>query len=49
MLSEEFGLEQDLADWLWRKLMDWCKKRGYAPADYNDLFAIVEDLRSGKK
>jgi hypothetical protein len=27
--------------WLWCKLMDWCKKRHVAPADFNDLFAIA--------
>lgn len=49
MLSEEFGLEQDLADWLWIKFMDWCKKRGVAPANYNDLFYIIKELRSMRK
>ncbi len=33
-------------DWLWRKLMEWCKRRGVAPADYNDLFAIVNEARA---
>jgi hypothetical protein len=29
--------------WLWCKLMDFCKKRRLAPAEYNDLFAIVTE------
>lgn len=33
-------------DWLWCKLMDWCKKRGTSPASYNDLFAIVGEARA---
>lgn len=33
-------------DWLWIKLMDWCKKRGVSPASYNDLFAIVGEART---
>jgi hypothetical protein len=41
--------EVDLADWLWMKLMDWCKRRGVAPANYNDLFYIVKELRSIRK
>lgn len=36
------------ADWLWSKLMDWCKKHGDAPAKHNDLFALVEELRNKK-
>lgn len=32
--------------WLWGRLMEWCKQRRVAPADYNDLFAIVADARS---
>lgn len=27
--------------WIWGKLMDWCKARGYAPAAMSDLFAIA--------
>ena len=33
-------------DWLWCKLMDFCKKRGFAPANFDDLFAIVGVARS---
>ena len=33
-------------NWLWVKLMDFCKKRGFAPAEFNDLFAIVKDARA---
>lgn len=33
-------------DWLWVKLMGFCKKRGYAPAEYNDLFEIVKEARA---
>jgi hypothetical protein len=33
-------------NWLWCELMDWCKKRGVAPAEYNDLFAIVGKARA---
>jgi hypothetical protein len=36
-------------DWLWCKLMDWCRKRGVHPRDYNDLFAIVSDARGAQK
>jgi len=32
-------------DWLWTKLMEWCKGRRVHPADYNDLFSIVSDAR----
>lgn len=35
-------------DWLWVQLMDWCKKRGYAPAGYDDLFAIVGEARAAQ-
>jgi hypothetical protein len=41
----EKHIQHQFADWLWRQLMDWCKKRGYAPAEYNDLFNLVEQLR----
>jgi len=34
--------------WLWCKLMDWCRKRGVHPGDYNDLFAIVSEARTAK-
>jgi len=33
-------------NWLWCKLMDFCKRRGYAPADFDDLFAIVGEARA---
>ena len=33
-------------DWLWCKLMDFCKKRGFAPANFNDLFEIVAAARA---
>jgi hypothetical protein len=32
-------------NWLWCELMDWCKKRGVAPAQYDDLFQIVSRAR----
>ena len=35
-------------DWLWVKLMDFCKKRGFAPADFNDLFEIVDAARAAR-
>ena len=35
-------------DWLWCKLMDWCKKRGTSPASHNDLFAIVGEARAAR-
>jgi len=34
-----------MGDWLWAQLMDWCKKRGVAPANYDDLFDIVRGIR----
>jgi hypothetical protein len=27
--------------WLWCELMDWCRKRGYPPAEYSDLLQIA--------
>lgn len=33
------------ADWLWGRLMDYCKKQGIHPANANDLFAIVTEAR----
>lgn len=36
------------SDWLWGKLMDWCKRRNVAPTDYDDLFQIVCDLRAAQ-
>lgn len=39
---------EDTGDWLWGKLMDWCKKRGVPPAEYDDLFKIVEDFRAAQ-
>ena len=33
-------------DWLWVKLMDFCKKRGFAPENFNDLFEIVDAARA---
>ena len=33
-------------DWLWVKLMDFCKKRGFAPANFNDIFEIVDAARA---
>lgn len=33
--------DEPVGDWLWGKLMDWCKTRRVAPANHNDLFAIV--------
>jgi hypothetical protein len=33
-------------DWLWIKLMDFCKARGFAPANFNDLFDIVKEARN---
>ena len=45
-------LAQDTAapagDWLWVKLMDFCKKRGFAPANFNDLFEIVDAARAAR-
>lgn len=35
-------------NWLWSKLMDWCKKRGVAPANFDDLFAIVGEARAAQ-
>lgn len=35
-----------LGDWLWGQLMAWCKKRGCAPASFDDLFAIVGRMRT---
>lgn len=35
-------------DWLWVKLMDFCKKRGFAPANFNDLFEIVDAARAAR-
>lgn len=35
-------------DWLWGRLMDWCKKRDYAPAQMDDLFAIVREARAAQ-
>ncbi len=32
-------------DWLWKKFMEFCKKRGVSPATYGDLFDIVGDFR----
>lgn len=29
--------------WLWCKLMDFCQKRRFPPAEFNDLFAIVTE------
>lgn len=52
MNSASHGQAQAMAapagDWLWVKLMDFCKKRGYAPAEYNDLFAIVKEARAAQ-
>jgi hypothetical protein len=33
-------------DWLWAQLMDWCRSRGYRPAEFSDLFAIVARARA---
>jgi hypothetical protein len=33
-------------DWLWRELMGFCKKRGFPPAAFDDLFAIVGRARA---
>lgn len=33
------------ADWLWVKLMEWCRDRGVSPVHYNDLFSIVKQAR----
>jgi hypothetical protein len=33
------------AEWLWSKLMDWCRIRGVSPSRYDDLFAIVGEAR----
>lgn len=35
-------------DWLWGKLMDWCREHGAHPANYNDLFAIVDEARKAR-
>ena len=35
-------------DWLWVKLMDFCKKRGFAPANFSDLFEIVDAARAAR-
>jgi hypothetical protein len=35
-------------DWLWIKLMDFCKARGFHPGQFNDLFAIVTEARQAK-
>jgi hypothetical protein len=32
-------------EWLWCQFMDWCKRRGSSPANYNDLFQIVDEAR----
>ena len=34
--------------WLWVKLMDFCKKRRFAPANFNDLFEIVDAARAAR-
>lgn len=36
----------DVGGWLWRHLMDWCRKRGVHPSNYNDLFDIVRAARA---
>lgn len=33
-------------DWLWRELMDYCKKRGVAPSNMDGLFEIVKHARA---
>ena len=35
-------------DWLWVKLMDFCKKRGFSPANFNELFEIVDAARAAR-
>jgi hypothetical protein len=35
-------------DWLWIKLMDFCKARGFHPGQFNDLFAIVTEARKAQ-
>jgi hypothetical protein len=33
-------------EWLWCEFMDYCKRRGVAPANMNDLFEIVKRARA---
>lgn len=33
-------------EWLWCEFMDYCRKRGVAPANMNDLFEIVKRART---
>ena len=47
MLRASHG-QAPAGDWLWVKLMDFCKKRGFAPANFNDLFEIVDAARAAR-
>jgi hypothetical protein len=33
-------------EWIWTWLMDWCKRNGTSPANYNSLFRMVSDARA---
>jgi regulator of replication initiation timing len=47
--AENAGLRKDAGinpDWLWGKLMDYCKERRIHPATQNDLFSIVSQARA---
>ena len=33
-------------EWIWTWLMDWCKRNGSSPANYNSLFKMVADARA---
>lgn len=33
-------------EWIWTWLMDWCKRSGTSPANYDSLFKMVSDARA---
>lgn len=33
-------------EWIWTWLMDWCKRNGTSPANYDSLFKMVSDARA---
>lgn len=33
-------------EWIWTWLMDWCKRNGTSPANYDSLFRMVSDARA---
>jgi hypothetical protein len=39
-------VQEPVGNWIWSWLMDWCKRKGIAPATQDSLFAMVEDARN---